>query len=433
MSAINWVFFCLISSAVIFAGFTGTMDPVKVASFEAAKASVELALKLIGVMALWLGLVRILEAGGLMRALARGIKPVMRRLFPDVPAEHPAMGTMLLNISANMLGLGNAATPFGLKAMVELNKLNPFPGTATNAMCLFLTINTSSVTILPLGAIAIRAAAGSGEPAAILIPSMLATGVSTLVGVSLALILARSDRRYLEAARKEVGAADDEEFNEEDEDEFKELKSEPSVARRMVAGLVWTMILLAFGYGLIRSDSPTVFLKQEFLNDWLIPLLILAMLNYGLGKGVHIYEAVCDGAKQGFQLAIKIIPFLVAILVAIAMFRASGLEQLITAGLQPITSIFGLPSETLSVALLRPLSGSGSFAAMSALVERAPDSYAAFVASTMQGSTETTFYVLAVYFGSVGITRVRHALIAALSADIAGIIASGLICSWFWN
>jgi spore maturation protein SpmA len=192
----NIFFVLFIATAVIFAGFAGTMREVTEASFQSAKDAVTIAIGLVGIMALWLGMVRVLEAGGLMQSLANAVKPVMVRLFPDVPASHPAMSTMLLNISANMLGLGNAATPLGIKAMVELNKLNPFPGTATNAMCLFLAINTSSVTILPLGVIGIRAAAGSIDPAGIILPTLLATLASTLVGVSVALVLAKKDLAY---------------------------------------------------------------------------------------------------------------------------------------------------------------------------------------------------------------------------------------------
>jgi spore maturation protein SpmA len=442
-SAINIVFVGFIAVAILFAGYTGKMEAVTKASFDSAKTAVNLAIDLIGVMALWLGLVRVLEAGGLMYSLANILKPLMVKLFPDVPPTHPAMGAMILNISANMLGLGNAATPFGIKAMVELNKLNPLKGTATNAMCLFLAINTSSVVLFPLGVIGVRAAANSSNPAAIFLPTLLATICSTIVGVSVASWLGRRDQPGLESSPPEVESVNesspeeleidssDNQGEEVEESDYSHLIYPTGRASQIIAWL----FAIAFGgtivYGVIRSGNLGDFFNQDFISHWLMPILILLIITYGVGRGVKVYEAVTEGAKQGFDIAIRIIPFLVAILVAIGMFRASGAMEVVTNLLSPLTNLIGMPAEVLPMALLRPLSGGGAFGIMSELIERSPDSYTAFVASTMMGSTDTTFYVLAVYFGAVGITRIRHALTAGLLADATGILAACIFSSLF--
>ncbi len=437
-SAINIVFVGFIAVSVIFAAYTNKMEAVTEASFESAKTAVALAIDLIGVMALWLGLVRVLEAGGLMYTLANFLKPLMIKLFPDVPPTHPAMGAIILNISANMLGLGNAATPFGIKAMVELNKINPFKGTATNAMCLFLAINTSSVTILPLNVIGIRAAASSQNPAAIWIPTLIATLCSTFVGVSVALWLGKRSKTSGEMELQESDPISESETIEAEseaveEADYSHLLYPVGKTSKIVAWLFILGFLGSWVYGVIKAGNIGGFFNQDFLSHWLMPALILLIIAYGVGRGVKVYEAVTEGAKQGFGIAISVIPFLVAILVAIGMFRASGAMEVIAKALNPITSLIQLPAEVLPMALIRPLSGGGAFGIMSELVEKAPDSYSAFVASTMMGSTETTFYVLAVYFGAVGIIRIRHALVAALLADATGLIAACFLSSIFWN
>lgn len=444
-SAINLVFVGFIAVAIIFAAYTNNMEAVTKASFESAKTAVGLAIDLIGVMALWLGLVRVLEAGGLMYTIAKYLKPLMIKLFPDVPATHPAMGAIILNISANMLGLGNAATPFGIKAMVELNKINPVKGTATNAMCLFLAINTSSVTLLPLGVIGIRAAANSQNPAAIWIPTLIATLLSTFVGVSVALWLGERSKKKGEAPEcknleleeveiEEVGVGEVEKVeNEAVEGDYSHLLYPAGTASKIFAWLFIFGFIGSWVYGVIKAGNVAGFFNQDFLSHWLMPALILLIIAYGVGRGVKVYEAVTEGAKQGFGIAISVIPFLVAILVAIGMFRASGAMDVIANILNPITSFIQLPAEVLPMALIRPLSGGGAFGIMSELIEKAPDSYSAFVASTMMGSTETTFYVLAVYFGAVGITSIRHALVAALLADATGLIAACFLSSIFFN
>lgn len=443
VSAINHVFVAFIAFAVCLAAFTNNMGQVSKVSFDAAKDAVTLAIGLIGIMALWLGFMRVLEAGGLMLTLARCLKPITVRLFPDVPPEHPAMSAMILNMSANMLGLGNAATPFGLKAMTELNRLNPFKGTATNAMCMFLAINTSSIALLPLGVIGVRAAEGCLEPAAIFLPGLIATSASTLVGISAALFLARRDKTYLAAYRaatedQPAASSTDSVQGKEDLPDYSSLLSTPGIIAKVFS---WTFLLiffLALIYNALTTSDLLAFLTKDVPTHWLMPMLMLLIVCYGMARGVKIYEAVTEGAKQGFEIAVRIIPFLVAILVAIAMLRES-----VTLFLQSdlvdlsswkfLTEQNFLPLEVLPMALIRPLSGSGAFGVMSDLVQQAPNSYNAFLASIMSGSTETTFYVLAVYFGSAGIVKIRHALTAALLADATGILTSCVVARIFWG
>jgi spore maturation protein SpmB len=344
---------------------------------------------------------------------------------------------MLLNVSANMLGLGNAATPFGIKAMVELDRLNPFKGTATNAMCLFLAINTSSITILPLGVIGVRAAAGASNPAEIFLPTIIATLSSTLVAVIVAGLFSKADREYRAEESlpefKDDGVDEIGEAERDDGPDYSHLKIDPSPTAKLAALITPLLLLFAAISAASAADDALIFLTDQFLTYWLMPLLMLAMICFGVWKGVKVYEAVTEGAKQGFDIAIRIIPFLVAILVAIAMFRASGAMELLTQIIGPYTNLIGMPPDALPMALVRPLSGSGAFGVMSALVNEAPNSYEAYVASTMMGSTETTFYVLAVYFGAIGVTRIRHAMIAALAADFTGIIVSCTVCQFLWN
>lgn len=437
LSGINIIFILFIASSVIVAGFTGRMEEITNASFESAKGAVTLAIGLIGIMALWLGLMRVLEAGGLLRSLARGLKPVMTRLFPDVPTEHPAMSAMILNISANMLGLGNAATPFGIKAMIELNRLNPLKGTASHAMCLFLVINTSSVALLPLGVIGVRAAAGSTDPAAIFFPTLLATLTSTIIGIT-AVFLFRSFSKDIQPEEMTTSEREDttrsEETSSPDEIEsYEHLQGSSSSWQKAATLLGLGLFGSAFLFRLFTASTPLEFLANELATYWLMPALMFFIIAFGLYRGVHVYEAVTEGAKQGFDVAVRIIPYLVAILVAIAMFRASGAMDYCARLVTPLTSLIAMPADVLPMALVRPLSGSGAFGIMSAIIEQAPNSYSAFVASTMMGSTETTFYVLAVYFGAVRISRVRYALPAALLADAAGIVAACLLAQQFWG
>ncbi len=436
-AAINLIWFGLMLFAVLVALAKGNGEAVTKASFDSAKTAVDLAIKLIGVMALWLGLMRIAEVGGLMQIIAGWIRPLMVWLFPGVPAKHPAMGAMIMNMAANMLGLGNAATPLGIKAMLALNRLNPTPGRATHAMCLFLAINTSSVTLLPLGVIGLRAAAGAKEPASIFLPSLLATMTSTLVAILAAKTLARlADQSEKEATEAEgTGTRED---SEQGEDLHKEADSDggqsddavqedslipPGIAGKSLVLTCLVAFLAVLGYRLGTASSLDT-LSREMVQFWIIPILMAAILLFGYWRGVKVYETAASGAKEGFDVAVRIIPFLVVILVAIGMFKASGAFAILAGMLSPITETIGLPADVLPMALMRPLSGSGAFGVLSELVTSNPDGFSAYMASIMQGSTETTFYVLAVYFGAAGITKARYAIAAALLADAAGIAAS---------
>ncbi|MEE8188164.1 MAG: nucleoside recognition domain-containing protein [Kiloniellales bacterium] len=422
----NRIFFALILIAFLIAGYreiawqpagpevSSPMETLSLAVVDSASGAVTLAIGLIGVMALFLGLMKVAEEGGLLVIIARVVRPLMVRLFPDVPAEHPAMGAMILNISANVLGLGNAATPFGIRAMQELDKLNADKGTATNAMALFLAINTSSVTLLPTGIIALRASAGSGDPAGILPSTLFATICSTTV----AILAAKLYQRFSQAPAGTAGPAGD--------------GDDGAGTPEAEAGQAYPTWVSALVLLVILAIVPLTILYGKAISPWIIPGLIVLLLGFGLLRGVRVYEVFVEGAKDGFQVALRIIPYLVAILVAVGMFRGSGALELLIVPLGSVTGLFGLPPEALSMALLRPLSGSGAYGLVASIIQDpaiGPDSYTGYLVSTLQGSTETTFYVLAVYFGAVQIKRVRHALAAGLTADLAGVIAAVVICS----
>ncbi|WP_035993100.1 nucleoside recognition domain-containing protein [Leptolyngbya sp. KIOST-1] len=438
-SPLNGIWLFLIVVATVVAAFNGTMAELTAAVFESAESAVNLAIGLIGALALWLGVIRVVEVAGLMQWIARAIRPVMVRLFPEVPAEHPAMSAMVLNMAANALGLGNAATPMGLKAMTELNRLNANPGTATHAMCLFLAINTSSVTLLPISAITVRASAGATSPGAIILPTLVATVCSTTVAIAAAKLLARGNRYSDDplTATPPIPAASGpgDALLENDPadlaDAPPEIPLEPPgrVGQLLFGGLVVAFVG-AVTYRLTVQGTPALAGTEAMaaISNWLIPMLICGLLLVGYFRGVKVYEAATEGAKEGFQIAVRIIPFLVAIFVAIAMVRASGALELMTAAIGPITGLIGLPAEALPMALIRPLSGGGAFGVMSEIVNNDPDSFLAYLVSTMQGSTETTFYVMAVYFGSIGIMNTRYTLPAALVADFTGMVAALAVC-----
>jgi spore maturation protein SpmA len=433
-SAINAIWIFLILSSVFVALFTGRMEEVSKASFESAKRAVELAIGLVGAMALWLGLVKVAEEAGLMALIAGGLRPLMTRLFPDVPPEHPAMGAMVMNMAANVMGLGNAATPLGIKAMQELDKLNPRKGEATDAMCLFLAINTSSVTVLPLGVIAVRAAAGASDPGSIFLPGLLATTFNTIVAIIAAKVLGRIYARREDRPREAVAG----EIPEAIEAEAAQAPAAALQAagwRRLILPLYSLLFLVAAGVegGRRVLTGEGGLAVMGALTHWLIPFLMGILVVYGVSRRVSVYETVCEGAKEGFSVALRIIPFLVAILVAIGMFRASGALDLFTAALAPLTNLIGMPADTVPMALVRPLSGSGAFGIMSDLVASAPDSLSAYIASIMQGTSDTTFYILAVYFGAVQVTRVRYAVIAGLVADATGVLASVALGQLFYR
>ena len=425
----NVIFVLIVLSAFLFAGWQqiffvpvqGSPSPMEILSkamITSAGGAVELAIGLVGVMALFLGLMKVAEAGGMLTILARLIRPLMVKLFPDVPADHPAMGAMILNLSANMLGLGNAATPFGIRAMQELDKLNPQRGTATDAMALFLAINTSSVTLLPSGVIALRAAAGSSDPAAILPTTLFATIGSTAVAVVAAKLYQRLVPLKVdpEVSLQQGPSDDGEDMSLKDA-----AKGYPLWVSLVALAFLVTLIPVSVVYG--QSISP-----------WIIPALMVGFLGFGLVRRVRVYEEFVEGAKDGFKVALRIIPYLVAILVAVDMLRASGALEAIVGLLSSVTGRFGLPAEALPMALMRPLSGSGAYGILASIINDpaiGPDSYTGYLVSTLQGSTETTFYVLAVYFGAVQVRRIRHSLAAGLTADIAGVIFAVLACSFF--
>jgi spore maturation protein SpmA len=405
-------------------GGASPMETLSRAIVESAGSSVELALGLIGVMTLFLGLVKVAEAGGLLTIISRLIRPLMVRLFPDVPPEHPAMGAMVLNLSANALGLGNAATPFGIRAMQELDRLNPKKGTATDAMVLFLAINTSSVTLLPTGVIALRAAAGSSDPAGILPTTLFATLCST----TFAILAAKAYRRFfpiMEIQEPTAGGPAPLSFESlyEKEGSQEAVGGYPVWVSWMVLCCIVLLIPASIFYG--RRISP-----------WVIPGLLAGFLIFGLVRKVRVYEVFVEGAKDGFQVAVRIIPYLVAILVAVGMLRASGALEAMVSVLGPMTSRVGLPAEALPMALVRPLSGSGAYGILASIIQDpslGPDSYTGYLVSTLQGSTETTFYVLAVYFGAVQVKRIRHALAAGLTGDLAGIAGAVAACMFLFG
>lgn len=379
-----------------------------------AETAVNIALGLIGVMALWLGVMKIAEEAGLITYIARALKPITKFLFPEVPSEHPAMGAMIMNISANFLGLGNAATPFGLKAMEELDKLNPNKGTATNAMCTFLAVNTAGMTLIPATAIAIRASAGSSEPAVIIGTALFGSTCATITGITVAKIMEKFPIRF-----SEFGIW----LNE----------SKKFLISLFTIGLVAAIILLT---GVGNSISSFFnFINPELIKNIIqvvsiiaIPFLITVFIGFGAYKKVKVYETFVEGAKEGFNVAIRIIPYLVAMLMAIGIFRTGGAMDWLIYLLKPLTNFIGMPAEALPMALMRPLSGSGSLGIMAEIISvHGPDSFIGILVSTFFGSTETTFYVLAVYFGSVGIKRIRHAVVAGIMADIVGILAAVFI------
>ena len=384
------------------------------AALDYAGTAVNISLGLIGIMALWLGIMKIAEEAGLIGIIASWLKPITKRLFPDVPADHPAMGSMIMNMSANMLGLGNAATPFGLKAMEELNELNPEKETATNAMCTFLAINTAGMTLIPATAIAVRVAAGSTQPAIIIGTSLFASFCATVAGLTAAKIL---EKFPLKKGPNNYSL-------------FRSLR--PLL---ILLGLVAIVLLFIFsGLGNVVVKSVSFISVDTFKNavqifsTLAIPILIVLFVGYGAIKKVRIYEVFVEGAKEGFTIAVKIIPYLVAMLVAIGIFRAGGAMDWLIYILHPVTNLIGMPAEALPMALMRPLSGSGSLGIMAEIISvHGPDSFIGILVSTFYGSTETTFYVLAVYFGAVNIRKIRHALSAGLIADIAGILAAVFI------
>lgn len=373
------------------------------AAFDNAKTGFEIALGLTGVMCLWLGIMRVGEKGGVMAGIARIFRPLLLRLFPGVPAGHPAHGAIVMNISANMLGLDNAATPLGLKAMKELQTLNDQAERATDAMIMFLVINVSSVTLLPVTIFTYRAQLGAADPTDVFVPILIATYCSTLCGLL-------------------VTAA------------VQKLRLWQPVVLAYLGGM--TLLIGGLVAYFASLDAAAVERQSAVLANFLILLVIAAFLTAGLRKRVPVFETFVEGAKEGFQVAVSIIPFLVGMLVAVGMLRASGALDFLLDGLRAGVSGLGLDTrwvDGLPTGLMKPLSGSGARGLMIETMKNfGPDSFAGRLACVIQGSTETTFYVLAVYFGSVGVRKTRHALPCGLAADAAGVVAAIFVCYLFF-
>jgi spore maturation protein SpmA len=452
---LNYIWLGLIVLGTLLGVFRDRMRKVVDGAVDGAQTAVTLAIGLIGVMALWLGAMRLAEKAGLIRVVARLLQPVLVRLFPDVPADHPAMGSMVMNIAANMLGLNNAATPLGLRAMRDLERLNRVPGTATNAMCTFLAINTSSVQLIPMTAVAVLAAAGSTQPSAIIGTAFLATLCSTMAGLVAVKTLERLPFYRLPATVATIqprGHPD--EIGPTVHAKSEQPDSTPDSAGPLPAlstggWIALAAFLGAFGWfflamtvpqgmGLvpvaINSDEAFLVRAVNALSVLAIPFLMAGFPLYAALRGVSVYEEFVEGAKEGFHVGVRIIPYLVAMLVAIGMFRGGGGIEILSATLRPVLDQLQFPTELLPMALIRPLTGSGTLAVFSELaVTHGPDSLIARTAGTLFGSTETTFYVIVLYFGSVGVRKSRHAVPAGLIADATGVIAAVMICRWVFG
>jgi len=408
---LNWIWACFFFVAFLAGlfrwlvlGEPGVWAAMVASTFDMAKTGFEVSLGLTGVMCLWLGIMRVGERGGAVALVARVFDPLLRRLFPGIPAGHPAGASIVMNVSANMLGLDNAATPLGLKAMKELQELNPQPDTASNDQILFLVINASAITVIPTAIMTYRAQLGAADPTDVFLPLLIATFCSTMVGI---LVTARVQKLPL---RNPVTLA--------------------------YLGGVTLLIGLLVGY-CASLDKETLERQTSLLANLLIFSLIVGFLALAARRRVAFYETFVDGAKEGFTVAVGIIPYLVAMLVAVGVLRASGaLDQMLGAVRWAVGGL-GLDGrwvDALPVALVRPLSGSGSRGlVIETMKTLGPDSFAGRLACVIQGSTETTFYVLAVYFGSVGITKVRHAVTCGLLADVAGFVAAVLVCYFFFG
>ena len=442
---LNYIWLALVLLAVAIGGWNAQLKDVTNGALDGAKTAVTIALGLWGVMALWLGVMRLAERAGLVQRIAYGLRPLMLRLFPEVPPDHPAMGSMLMNMAANMLGLGNAATPLGLRAMRDLESLNPRPGIASNAMCTFLAINTSSVQLIPATAIAILAAAGSARPTVIVGTAFFATLCAATVAVLSAKFFERlsffKPRRVTVEVEEKKSQHETVAAEAFDDDTL----STPPLSRPAP----WGMIVLAllgvfFLMLLLRMVMPEVFrlplptdpaLQHPFprmvnaLSILAIPFLLSFFPVYAAARGIKVYDEFVEGAKESFNVILRIIPFLVTMLVAIGMFKGAGGIDLLTKLLSPVLTPLHFPPDLLPMALMRPLSGSATLALLTDIVHRlGPDNIISLTAATIYGSTETTFYVAAVYFGAVGIKQTRHAIPAGLLADLTGVIASVIIC-----
>lgn len=457
-----WLGFLLV--AVLVGGFNGRLPEMTKGAFEtAADAVMKIALPLIGIMAIWLGIMRLAERAGLVQLIARALRPLMRFLFPDVPPDHPAMGSMVMNMAANMLGLGNAATPLGLRAMDDLERLNPRPGTATNAMCTFLAVNTASIQIIPTTAIGLLAIAGSKNATAIVPSAFLATCCAACAGVMAAKILEKlrvfrvdADAEIAPAAELAERAAHTDTARPAGEGEavaLERIEAKPLTrgGRALLAlfalAFAWMFVTLAFpNFGAVAhahfqpgggvaaippaaSADGAVIRSLNAVSVLAVPFLLSFFPLYAALRGVKVYEQFVEGAREAFGVAQRIIPFLVAMLLSIRLLREAGVIDLMTRALSPALNAIRFPADLLPMVLMRPLSGSATQGIFVELINRlGPDTLTSRIAATIYGSTETTFYVIAVYFGSVAVRRMRHAVLAGLIADTVGVIASVALC-----
>ena len=404
-----WIAFFVIAFIIalvrlVFMGDFEVFPEMMNSTFDSSKTAFEISLGLTGVLALWLGIMKIGEKGGIVNALARWLSPVFTRLFPDIPKGHPVTGSIFMNISANMLGLDNAATPMGLKAMEQMQELNTKKDTATNPMIMFLVLNTSGLTIIPIGVMVYRAQQGAAQPTDIFVPILLATFFSTLAGVIITALYQKINLLNRTLLLTLGGAA------------------------LMVAAIIW---------GFMQLDSVTMNLVSTSAANIILMTIILCFILAGVRKKGNVYDAFIEGAKDGFSTAVRIIPYLVAILVGIGVFRASGAMDMLIDGIRWLVAALGFNTDfvgALPTALMKPLSGSGARGMMvDAMSTYGADSFVGRLSCIFQGSTDTTFYILAVYFGSVGIRYTRHAVTCGLLADLAGMISAVMIAYMFFG
>ena len=404
-----WIAFFLVAFAValvrlIFLGDTEVFPAIMNSTFSSAASAFEISLGLTGVLSLWLGIMRIGEKGGVLNVVARWLAPVFSKIFPDIPKGHPVTGTIFMNFAANMLGLDNAATPMGLKAMEQLQELNTEKDTATNPMIMFLVLNTSGLTLVPISVMVYRAQLGAAQPTDVFVPILLATFFSTVVGLIVTCLYQRINL-----------------FNR--------------TLMLFLGALCSLVALIIWGFSAMPREQMDV-VSSTFANVFLCGI-IACFIIAGMRKKINVYETFIEGAKEGFQTAVRIIPYLVAILVAIGVFRASGAMGFLIDGIAWCVALVGGDTEfvgALPTALMKPLSGSGARGLMvDAMTTYGADSFVGRLACLFQGATDTTFYILAVYFGSVGIRKTRHAVTCGLLADLAGIVSAIFICYLFFG